>query len=277
MTRTISANLKAHYAQEVRTIARCWQIERNDSTVLGFTDHDEDLLVGAVTYQSMNSGQTSAIEANDNLSTDTMDIQIILDSEGITENDVKAGLYERARLWIFEVNYESLADSYVTLAYGFIGEVTLHDNYISAEFRSLSQILQTNIGRVYMPTCDAQFCDSRCTLTQATYTVAETVSAVTDRSEFTVSISSDATYTNGRVIWTSGLNNGLEMEIKALGATCKLVLPMPFNIAISDTVNMVKGCAKTKAACQAYSNYVNFQGFHDLPGIDHMLQYPSLR
>ena len=93
----------------------------------------------------------------------------------------------------------------------------------------------------------------------------------------TKSLARDATYTNGRVIWTSGLNNGLEMEIKALGATCKLVLPMPFNIAISDTVNMVKGCAKTKAACQAYSNYVNFQGFHDLPGIDHMLQYPSLR
>lgn len=277
MTRTISANLKAHYAQEVRTIARCWQIERKDSTILGFTDHDEDLLVGAITYQSMNSGQTSAVEANDNLSADTMDVQIILDSEGITETDVKAGLYERARLWIFEVNYESLGDGYVTLAYGFIGEVTLHDDYISAEFRSLSQILQTNIGRVYMPTCDAQLGDSRCTVNIATYSVSETVSAVTDRSEFTVSISNNSAYTNGRVIWTSGNNDTLEMEIKILATRCKLILPMPFNIEIGDTLTMQQGCRKTKAACQAFSNYVNFQGFNDLPGIDHMMQYPSLR
>jgi hypothetical protein len=52
---------------------------------------------------------------------------------------------------------------------------------------------------------------------------------------------------------------------------------MPFNIEIGDTLNMIKGCAKTKTACQAYSNYINFQGFNDLPGIDHMMQYPSLK
>ena len=137
MPRTISANLKAHYAEEVRTIARCWQITRQDSVVLGFTDHDEDLEISGVTYEALNSGQTSAVEANDNLSADTMDIQIVLDSEGITEADVKAGRYERAMLWIFEVDYTTLTDGYVTLGYGYIGELTLHDNYISAEFRSL--------------------------------------------------------------------------------------------------------------------------------------------
>ena len=278
MPRTISANLEDHYASEVRTIARCWQITRQDSVVLGFTDHDEDLSISGTTYEALNSGQTSAVEANDNLSADTMDIQIVLDSDGIAEADVKAGRYERAQLWIFEVNYESLADGYVTLGYGYIGEVTLHDNYISAEFRSLSQILQNNIGRVCMPTCDAQFGDTRCNIgSLAGYTVAETVSAVTDRSEFTVSIADNAAYTNGRVVWTSGDNNGLEMEIKILATTCKLILPMPFNIQIDDTLNMIQGCQKTKAACLAYSNYVNFQGFPDLPGLDEMLDYPSIR
>jgi len=277
MPRTISANLKAHYAQEVRTIARCWQITRQDSVVLGFTDHDEDLEIGGVTYEALNSGQTSAVEANDNLSADTMDIQIVLDSEGITEADVKAGRYERAMLWIFEVDYTTVADGYVTLGYGYIGELTLHDNYISAEFRSLSQILQNNIGRVCMPTCDAQFGDARCNIgSLAGYTAAEIVSAVTDRSEFTISISNNPSYTNGRIIWTSGDNNGLEMEIKLLATTCKLILPMPFNIQVDDTLNVITGCQKAKIHCLAYNNYINFQGFPDLPGLDEILDYPSI-
>jgi len=280
MPRTISANLKAHYAEEVRTIARCWQITRTDSVVLGFTDHDEDLEIGGVTYEALNSGQTSAVEANDNLSADTMDVQIVLDSEGITEADVKAGRYERAMLWIFEVDYTTVADGYVTLGYGYIGELTLHDNYISAEFRSLSQILQNNIGRVCMPTCDAQFGDIRCApaseIVLATYTVSRTVSAMTDRSEFTVESSGSAAYENGFVTWTSGLNNGLRMEIKSWAATLKLILPMPFNIAVDDTVDITQGCAKTKAACLVYDNYINFQGFPDLPGLDEILDYPSI-
>ena len=284
MPRTISANLKAHYAEEVRTIARCWQITRQDSVVLGFTDHDEDLEIGGVTYEALNSGQTSAVEANDNLSADTMDIQIVLDSEGITEADVKAGRYERAMLWIFEVDYTTVGDGYVTLGYGYIGELTLHDNYISAEFRSLSQILQNNIGRVCMPTCDAQLGDSRCQATLilgVTLDYDYTVSGFTDRSQFQVaSIGSGwQLFINGRVTWTSGLNNGLTMEVKYCPDqyNIKLILPMPFNIEVGNTFTMRVGCQKTKAWCQTFfNNYINFQGFPDLPGLDEILDYPSI-
>lgn len=283
MTRTISANLKDHYASEVRTTARCWQIERTDATILGFTDHDEDLVIGAVTYQALNSGSTSAIEANDNLSPDTMNLDIILDSAGITEDDVKAGRYDRALLWIFEVNYESLTDSYVTLSYGYIGEITLHDSHISAEFRSLSQLLQNNIGRVYLPTCDAQLGDSSCQATQflgVTMDYNSLVATITNRSEFVSSFGATGTYfTNGRVTWSSGLNNGLTMEVKlCTAATCKLILPMPFNITANDNFTVRVGCNKTKNYCQTYfDNYINFQGFPDLPGIDEMMDYPSMR
>ncbi len=48
--KTISAELQAHLASENVTLATCWKLTRTDSVVMGFTDHDRDLVVGAVTY-----------------------------------------------------------------------------------------------------------------------------------------------------------------------------------------------------------------------------------
>ncbi len=279
MPRSISTNLLTHYAGEVRTIARCWKITRTDSVVLGFTDHDQDIVYDGTTYEALSSGSMTNIEANDNLAADNLNFEMVLNSEKITKTDVIAGRYEKAKMWIFEVNYESLADGHVTLAYGYIGEITLHDTYINAEFRSLSQLLQNNIGRVYLPTCDAKFCDSRCGLTESSYTTPATVTAITDRSEFSIAATAGGStdYINGRVEFTSGDNDGLSMEIKQWTSTIKLVLPMPFNITVGDTFNMIEGCKKTKDECKnRFNNLVNFRGFPDVPGVDKMLQYPSL-
>ena len=41
----ISSELRSHLDGEVTTLCRCWVIERTDGVKLGFTDHDETLLV----------------------------------------------------------------------------------------------------------------------------------------------------------------------------------------------------------------------------------------
>jgi len=280
MTRTISANLKAHYAEQVRTIARCWQITRTDSTVLRFTNHDKNLTIGGQVYYALNSGRSSDIEAGDNLGVRTIDVEAVLNSSYVSAADILAGRYDGATVWIFEVNYESIGDSFVTLSYGYIGEVEVHDDYARCEFRSLSQKLTENIGRIYTYQCDAAFGDSRCglDLDSLGYKESGTVASVTNRSLFGTSSAGGSEYARGRVVWTSGLNNGLAMQIKTFsGSSMQLILPMPFNVQASDGYTAYYGCAKTRSACIAYNNIVNYRGFPDMPGIMEATQTPDAR
>ena len=279
MSRTISANLKAHYAEHITTIARCWKITRTDAVEFNFTDHDSDIVYDGDAYKSLESGQTTAMSAKDDMSVDVFDIEIVLSASGIDGDDVKAKLFDHATIWVFELDYTTISDGVITLAYGRVGEIELFENYVRVEFRSLSEELKKNIGRSYLNECDAQFGDSRCglDLDSEGYTSIGTVNVVTDRANFSTSGAGGASYTNGRIEFTSGANDGLTMEIKSWSSNnMVLVLPMPFNPANGDAYKAYYGCGKTLAICRdTYDNVVNYRGFPHLPGTDAMLDYPD--
>ena len=50
--RTIQPALQAKLDSGVTTLARCWLITRNDGVTQGFTDHDEDIVIGSVTCRA---------------------------------------------------------------------------------------------------------------------------------------------------------------------------------------------------------------------------------
>jgi uncharacterized phage protein (TIGR02218 family) len=87
--------------------------------------------------------------------------------------------------------------------------------------------------------------------------------------------------TPGRLVWTSGANAGLAVEVKAHthgtgSARLSLFLPMPDPIAIGDGFTVTAGCDKTLATCRdRFSNVVNFGGFPHMPGNDFALSYPT--
>ena len=43
--KTLSPALAAHMDGEVTTLATCWKLKRRDGVILGFTDHDTDVVV----------------------------------------------------------------------------------------------------------------------------------------------------------------------------------------------------------------------------------------
>ena len=48
---------------------------------------------------------------------------------------------------------------------------------------------------------------------------------------------------------------------------------MPFNVTVGDTVELITGCNRTRAACRTkFSNLVHFQGEPDIPGTDRLLR-----
>jgi hypothetical protein len=78
----------------------------------------------------------------------------------------------------------------------------------------------------------------------------------------------------GLITFTSGLNNGLSMEIKSyVPGQLTLYLPMPYQPAIGDTYSLKAGCDKAFATCKTkFTNVVNFRGEPYLPGIDKLVQ-----
>ena len=158
----LTASLRGHLAGEVTTMATCWKITRTDGTILGFTDHNENIIVSAITYEAATGFTPTSVQSNEKLSVDNLEAEGLIDSSTITEGDLLAGLYDYAGVEIFMVNYSSVGAGLLKLKKGTLGEVTVKQENFTAEVRSLSQNLQQNVGEVYSVDCRANFGDNRC-------------------------------------------------------------------------------------------------------------------
>lgn len=279
--KTRSVALAAHYALVTTTLATCWRVTRRDDTVMGFTDAATNLTIGGVTYYAATGYVPSGIKSNNNMAVDNMEVVGVLDATGITDADLAAGLYDFAKVQIFEVNWADLTQGAMILRQGYLGQVSRHRGAFAAEVRGLAQALQQTIGRIVTPACDADVFDARCKLVRADYTVTGAVVAVTSNSVFTDTTRTEADnyFRYGLLTWTSGLNDGLSMEVKTWTLathTFELVQAMPHAVAASDAYSVSAGCDKKPATCSGtFANKVNFRGFEDVPGADQMFDYPN--
>jgi uncharacterized phage protein (TIGR02218 family) len=280
--KTVSSALSQHIAGEVTTLATCWKLTRTDGVVMGFTDHDTDLLVSGVTYKAATGYTRSAIQSSASFAVDNLDIEGVLDDAEITEGDLRAGLYDHAEVEIFLVNRADLTQGVMKLRKGRVGEVQLRDNGYVAELRGLMQAFSRTIGELYSPDCRADLGDDRCKADLAAFTVSGTATTVTDRRIFTDSARTepDGDFDGGMLTWTSGLNMGRKMEVKAFaaGGAITLFLPMPDDIAIGDAYDLHPGCDKTLATCRdRFANVLNFRGEPYVPAADAVGRIPDAR
>src|SRR5208282_3466283 len=210
--KTISDALAAHIAGEVTTLATCWKLTRRDTTVFGFTDHDQDITFDSITYVAATGFTPSAVQTTGSLAVDNLDVDGMLSSGSITEADILAGLYDFAEIEIFQVNYSDLTQGSLQLRRGWLGEVTFYKQQFVAEVRGLTQSLSQTMGQLYSASCRATLGDSRCKINTATGGITAVVSNI----QFTDSARTEATnnFTFGTITFTSGANNGLSMEIK---------------------------------------------------------------
>jgi hypothetical protein len=88
------------------TIATLWKITRRDGQVFGFTDHDQDIEFGGLTYDAATSYNRTATADNAGFSVSNMVIESILDSSLITEDDIIAGLWDYSQVEIRNVNWK---------------------------------------------------------------------------------------------------------------------------------------------------------------------------
>jgi uncharacterized phage protein (TIGR02218 family) len=202
-----------------------------------------------------------------------------LDSTIISETDLRAGLYDHARIDVYMCNWADLTQGVMQLRRGWLGEVKLIGGKYQAELRGLHDLLQRPFGKIYSPECRYALGDTGCKINLASFTVTGSVTSTTDAAHFTDTSRSEAdnSFNYGLLTWASGANAGLSMEVKSfVSKQFTLWLPMPNAVAVGNTYSVYKGCDKRFATCQSvFNNVANFGGFPYLPGVDRILNYPD--
>lgn len=282
--RTIPSDLQAKLSSGVTTLARCWIVTRRDGAVLGFTDHDEDIVLGAVTCLAGTGLDSSEVTARLGLSVDGAEIAGALADESLSEADLAAGRYDAARVELHLVDWSEPSLS-VHLSAGVIGEVRREGASFTAEMRGLADRLTETSGRLYTLTCSADLGDARCTvdLTNAAFHGAGTIATLEGTSTFIASgldAFVDNWFTAGKLTWVAGANAGLAIEVKshrvlADGVHIDLWQQMPEVLTIGDTFTVTAGCDKHYTTCRdRFANAINFRGFPSIPGNDFLIRYP---
>jgi uncharacterized phage protein (TIGR02218 family) len=278
--KTTTTSLTAHLQLEVTTMVMCWKVTRIDGLVLGFTAHDRDMTISSVAYASLTGFTPTAIRTTVGLAVDNLDVDGLLVSPSLTEEDLVAGKWDFAEVEVFEVNYKNLAMGTIKHRKGHLGEIKTGVHNFSAELRGLTQFYTNIIGELYSPGCRANFGDARCGINVASYTVLGSVSEATaDRQTFVdvTRVETSGWFDYGLLTWATGLSSGSSMEVKtyvASNTTITLVLPMPYTVNSGDSYSMVAGDDKLFTTCVSkYNNGINFRGEPHLPGQDKALDY----
>ncbi len=277
----LSENLNAHIQGEVTSLATCWKIRRQDGIVLGFTTHDKRLEFEGLAYRPTGAFSPTTIASSNAFNVDNLDIQGVLNSAAITEEDLSSGRYDFAEVEIFLINWMVPADGKLVLRSGWMGEVTLKDGVFVAEVRGLMQSFQQTIGEVYSAECRADLGDNRCRVDLSLFSVSGIVTGVVDKTTFsdTGRSEADGWFKYGLLSWISGGNAGLSIEVREqTGQQFSLFDDMPHQIMTGDRYRVHAGCDKRNATCKTrFNNIVNFRGEPFVPGTDSIVKYPGIQ
>jgi uncharacterized phage protein (TIGR02218 family) len=82
-------------------------------------------------------------------------------------------------------------------------------------------------------------------------------------------------FQGGIVQWTSGLNLGLQMEVKLYNiGYVELFQPAPYQVSVGDTYTIQAGCDKQLQTCiSRFNNVINFRGEPFIPGSDSLMAH----
>ncbi len=280
-----SAELKAHLASGSTTLARAFAVTRKDGLVMGFTDHDRDLVFEGVTFRAETGLTAKALQMGTGLAVDNSEAIGALRSDAITEEDILAGRYDGAEVKAWLVNWADVSERALQFR-GSLGEITRSGGAFSAELRGLSERLNQPQGRIYHARCSAVLGDSHCgvDLSQPGYSEERAAEIIEGARVFRfVNFSGfdDRFFEKGRFRVLTGSAAGLVGVIKndrvtsATLRTVELWQALGIPPATGDIVRIEAGCDKRDDTCRLkFANLVNFRGFPDIPGEDWLMAYP---
>ena len=276
--------LQAHLQSGMTTVCRCWAITRRDGQTYGFTDHDMELRFEGLTFKASTGLTASAIEQATGLSIDNTEAMGALSDASVREADIEAGRFDGAEVRAWLVNWAD-TDQRVLQFRGSIGELRRSGGAFHAELRGLTDLLNRPMGRIYQKPCTAVLGDARCRFdTDASgYWLEAEIAAFDGGASLRLNGGDSADgswFDRGRLDVVSGSAAGLWASVKTDtriegGREITLWSGIGGGLAVGDRVKLTAGCDKRMETCRLkFNNFLNFQGFPDLPGEDWVMAVP---
>ena len=267
--------------------SRCqiWTITRRDGVVFRYTSHDQDVRYGGQVYSSCRSLDPSASENASTLgSVGNIELEGIIDDDGISEADLYGGLFDDAYVTVDLIAWDG-AEAPRRLASGWTGELSQGETGFKMEVLGAGARLdQQALVQMVTPGCRWVFGSPECGVDVEALAIGGTVTASASRGRFLALLDAGdggLQWGNGRLRWTSGANVGQVVEVKSVDFDTGDVvlwaspafLPEP-----GDAFDLLPGCDFVReGGCTVYANVINFGGFPDVPGSDSLLETPDAK
>ena len=164
--RALPAELAARIEGGVAGLCHAWILTRADGTVLGFTDHDRDLVVDGVTCRAATGWSAGVHETAAGFAPGLSAALGALDDTAVTDADIEAGLYDGASVACLRVDW-SRPDLVVRLWTARIARLRREGQAFTAELEGPLADLDRVAGRTFGRLCDAALGDARCGISAA--------------------------------------------------------------------------------------------------------------
>ncbi|RWB66582.1 DUF2163 domain-containing protein [Mesorhizobium sp.] len=267
---TLVANLAA------LQVTRCFQVELANPIVkcgtVRLTDFDQDQVVGGHTFLKSPGFNVTNFTVSDGGRPAGLDIDLPFDAEGpIFSDHVKRGAWRGCPVTVWLADFTNPSDREVILS-GFVGETDFTDR-LAGSFKLLTKAdaLADIILPTVQPGCWYKYGSAQCGFDLSTRTLSATVATVTSNSKFTITVSNPSGYdlTHGKVVFTSGDNEGAEDNTRRWvsgTSLVEMVTGFPFDIQAGDTLTITDGCPLTRQGCFDRNNVNRYPGFDHTPG-----------
>lgn len=276
-----------------------------DVATIGLTSNTRDMTLPAhsgITFKSAAGLMPSSLQQTIGEAT-ALEMMGIYDTLLFDREDVIGGKWENSRVEIFVACWDNVNLGELVLFSGFLGEFKDMQEYFNAEGRGLIGKLSQDVAKVTTRACRVkEFRNAECGHTASTVVIDGTTYNIT----YTGALATGSTskrilyvntsywtgqiiplpippvnyFQNGKVICTTGLNDGISREISSNstgGSYMKMALkrPFPFTIGPTDEFTLVAGCNRTVEDCRKYSNIINFRGEPYVPNLTTVSKVPS--
>jgi len=281
----VTETLHDHLQSGVTSLCHLWVLSRRDGQIMGFTDHDCDLVVACITHRAGTGLTASALQQATGLSVDNSEAMGALSDLAITGDDLDAGRYDGAEVRIWLATWQA-PEMRREIFRGTLGEISRRGAAFRAELRGLSEPLGQPSGFAYTRGCSAVLGDRRCKvdLLQPGFFCDITAEEVTtDRTGFTFAALPGFEarwFEHGRLEVVTGAASGLSAmirsdEVRGTGRRIVLWEGIRAPLQSGDALRLYAGCDKQAGSCRLkFANFNNFRGLPHLPEEDWLTSYP---